>query len=51
MIAKIFPLEAKKSAFCGGIELCSAPRNATSEENGKIVAAKNAKKKSVSSAI
>ncbi|MDD5400536.1 MAG: hypothetical protein PHQ93_05040 [Sulfurimonas sp.] len=50
-MARIFPLEAKISAFAFDISLAKAARNATSELNGKIVAAKKADKKSVISAM
>ena len=51
MMAKIFPLEATPNAVYIGIPFSRASKNATSEENGTIVAAKKADKKSASSAI
>lgn len=50
-MARIFPLEALSIAFTNGISFESAARKATSEENGKIVAAKKAEKKSATSVI
>ena len=50
-MARIFPLEAANIAFVSGISLASAAINATSEEKGKIVAARNAERKRASSAI
>ena len=50
-MAKIFPSEAKKRAFISGISLANAATNATSELKGTIVAARNAERKSTSSAI
>ncbi|WP_170175800.1 hypothetical protein [Sulfurimonas crateris] len=51
MIARIFPLEAKRSAFNSGIPLERAATKATSELKGNIVAAKKADRKRVSSAM
>ena len=50
-MARIFPVEAKKSAVSAGISFSKATRNATSELKGKIVAAKKAQTKRLSSAI
>lgn len=50
-MARIFPLEAKISAFDSDIPLERAATNATSELKGRIVAAKKADKKRVSSAM
>ena len=50
-MANIFPKEAKNSAVYFAIPLSSAKRNATSELNGKRVAAKKALRKRLSSAI
>ncbi|MFA5234874.1 MAG: hypothetical protein WC390_10785 [Sulfurimonas sp.] len=50
-MASTFPQEAYMSASDFGMSFESAAINATSELNGKIVAAKKADKKSVSSAI
>ncbi len=51
MMAKIFPLDAKTIAFKKGISFAKAAINATSEEKGRIVAARKADKNSASSAI
>lgn len=51
MMANKFPQEANMSALDFDISLAKAATNATSELKGKIVAAKNADKKSVNSAI
>lgn len=51
MMASIFPLEANISASDFDMPFEIAATNATSELKGKIVAAKKAAKKSVSSAI
>jgi hypothetical protein len=51
MIASIFPDEAKTKALRVGIPSSKAKRRATSELKGRIVAAKKAEKKRVSSAI
>ena len=51
MMAKIFPSDALRSAFIRGISFCRATKKATSEEKGKMVAAKKAEKKSAISAI
>ena len=51
MIAKILPHDAAKMAFKKGISFTKAAINATSEEKGKIVAAKKAEKKSASSVM
>jgi len=50
-MAKTFPLEAKIIAFKNGISFAKAAINATSDEKGKMVAAKKAEKKRASSAI
>ncbi len=49
-MAKILPNEAATKALKWGIPLFIAPRSATSEEKGRIVAAKNAAKNKESSA-
>ena len=51
MMASIFPDEAKISAVVGFISLAKAATKATSELKGKIVAARNAVKKSAISAM
>ncbi len=51
MIARILPHEAKTSALKGGISFARAATKATSEEKGRMVAAKKAEKKSASSAM
>lgn len=51
MIASIFPLDAKTIALKKGISFAKAATNATSDEKGKIVAAKKAEKNKASSAI
>ncbi len=51
MMAKTLPIDALSSAFISGISFCRAAKKATSEEKGKIVAAKKAEKKSATSAI
>lgn len=50
-MARILPLEAKRSALASGIPLERAATKATSELNGKMVAAKKADRKRVSSAM
>jgi len=50
-MANIFPLDAKSIAFIKGISFAKAATNATSDEKGKIVAAKKAEKKSATSAM
>jgi hypothetical protein len=50
-MAKVLPNEANIIALRKGISFAIAPTKATSEEKGKIVAAKKAVKKSVNSAI
>ena len=50
-MAKTFPAEAEIRAICFAIPLSKAIKNVASELNGKIVAAKKADKKSVSSAM
>ena len=47
----MFPLEAANIAFRNGISFAKAAINATSEERGNIVAARNAEKKSANSEI
>jgi hypothetical protein len=51
MIASMFPLDAKRSAFVVLMPFDKAATNATSEEKGKIVAAKKAEKKRANSVI
>lgn len=51
MIAKIFPLDAKIIAFNMGMSFAKAATNATSDEKGKIVAAKKAEKKRATSVM
>ena len=51
MIARIFPVEAKSKAVKKGILLFKATKKVASEEKGRIVAAKKAERKSISSAI
>ena len=51
MIASILPPEAQSMALKKGISFVRAARKATSEENGKIVAAKKAAKKRAISAM
>lgn len=51
MIAKILPNDADKMALKKGISFAKAAINATSEEKGKMVAAKKAEKKSASSVM
>ena len=50
-MARILPHDAKTSALKGGISFAKAATKATSEEKGSIVAAKNAEKKSATSAM
>jgi hypothetical protein len=50
-MAKIFPLEAKSIALKKGISFTKAAINATSEEKGRIVAAKKAERNRAISAI
>ncbi|MCK9473288.1 MAG: hypothetical protein WCY85_09750 [Sulfurimonas sp.] len=50
-MARIFPQEAKRSAFGSDMPLERAATNATSELKGRIVAARKADKKSVISAM
>ncbi len=50
-MAIILPLEAKKSAFNSDMPLDRAAMSATSELKGKIVAAKKADRKRVSSVM
>lgn len=50
-MAKIFPLDAKSIAFIKGISFAKAATNATSDERGKIVAAKKAEKNRAISAM
>ena len=50
-MAKTFPLDAKIIAFKIGMSFLRAATNATSDENGKIVAAKKAERNRPSSAI
>ncbi len=51
MMAKTLPVDALSSASIRGILFCKAATKTTSEEKGKIVAAKKAEKKSAISAI
>jgi len=51
MIAKIFPLDASIKAVCTDISFLIAAIKATSEEKGKIVAAKKAETKRAISEI
>ena len=51
MIAKMFPLDATKSAVLVGIPSARAATKATSELKGSMVAARNAEKKRASSMI
>ncbi|EHP29816.1 hypothetical protein SMGD1_1292 [Sulfurimonas gotlandica GD1] len=51
MIANTFPLDAKTIAFKTGISFAKAATNATSDEKGKIVAARNAEKKRANSVM
>ncbi len=50
-MASIFPLEATIRAVVESMPFAKAATNATSEEKGKIVAAKKADKKSANSVI
>lgn len=50
-MARMFPLEATSKAVESGISFIKAAIKATSEEKGKIVAAKKAEKKSAVSAM
>ncbi len=50
-MAKTFPLDAKIIAFKIGISFAKAATKATSDEKGKIVAARNAEKKRANSAM
>ena len=50
-MAKTFPLDAKIIAFKSSISFLRAATNATSDENGKIVAARNAEKNRANSVI
>ena len=51
MMAKIFPPDAKIIAFKKGMSFAKAAINATSEEKGRMVAAKKADKNRAISAI